>query len=483
MENSQHKDGFIQYDGILIEINVEGFCIKANNAITDCTGYLPDEIIGKKMKDFLVTDSNILREIESRITANKDIVVSFECIFRHKNGSPVYMMMNMLWLELYKEVICVGKKLGSSRQNIFRENEELHLLNEINKSLQHNHNIEELFVKICDIIIHTNSFILVWIGKVIEASKIEVLHKEISKDLYYESFDESLFVSYVLEKSKNSALNGSSQAFQINRDEIVRLLPKVNFEIVSSAFVILDGGEKEHFILSISSSNPTEFDSHRLTTLEKISEAITNSLCAIKFEQQRLQNIISLNKYVHEYNIILEINDQILTINDEALLINQILSILVKSGGYKLAWLAFFENNKEKEKPIKPAYYFGETDYAKNLVFDLNISEILNGPTATCILTHKTIVTNSTQDDRYYLHWKKQASEHGLNSSICIYLDIQGNEKGTIAIYSGNKNAFEAREITFLERIANNLTFAIGTIRANKSCTQYKQELEAFKKP
>ncbi len=480
--NYPQKEEFIQDNGILIEINPEGYCIKANSALTDCTGFFPHEILGKKLKDFLTMDSIKLHEIESIISSKKDIVISFDCIFRHKNGSPVYMKWNLFWLELYKEVLCVGRMLGLAEQKIIKENEELHLLNKINECIQNIHTKENLFSEVCKILINTGRFILVWLGKIDKASKVEILNKEADKYLTHESFDESSFISYVFEKRISPVLNGKPQTFRISKDEIAHLLPGLNIEIASCAIVTIDCGKSGQIILSLTSANPDEFDEHQLSILEQISKNISNSMCMLENEQQRIQNIIILNKYVHECTQIKEINDQILTVKDETFLINQILTILVKSGGYKLAWLAFFEINKEKEKPIIPTYYFGETDYAKKLVFDLNIPEILNGPTATCILTHKTIVTNSTQDDRYYLHWKKDASQHGLNSSICIYLDIPGSEKGTIAIYSAVRNAFEISEINFLERIANNLTYAIGNIRTNDACMQNMKGSETFKK-
>ena len=164
------------------------------------------------------------------------------------------------------------------------------------------------------------------------------------------------------------------------------------------------------------------------------------------------------------------------------MLIKEILNTLIQKGGYKLAWLAYFELNKEKDKLIVPKYFAGEIEYAISLQFDLNDPKVLKGPSATNILTHKTTIMNSSQEDPNYLVWKDKAKKHGLGSSISIYLDVEGNEKATISIYSANPRAFDSREVVVLERLAQNISFAIKAIRNHKKSLQFEEELFQSKK-
>jgi PAS domain S-box-containing protein len=70
---------------------------------------------------------------------------------------------------------------------------------------------------------------------------------------------------------------------------------------------------------------------------------------------------------------------------------------------------------------------------------------------------------------------------NGLNSSIFLYLNLDGNQKGVLAIYSSNKNAFDTREKIVLERLVQNLTYAFGVLDGKEKSNEVELELNLSK--
>ena len=77
---------------------------------------------------------------------------------------------------------------------------------------------------------------------------------------------------------------------------------------------------------------------------------------------------------------------------------------------------------------------------------------------------------------------KEKAEVYGLQSLACLFLSITEKNKGVLAVYSGDANAFDKHEIINLERIAQGLSYAIGSIRAYNESSLFKNELSQSQK-
>ncbi len=466
---------------LLIEINPEGFCVKTNPALPEITGYLSQELMGKKFKDFLDIEPSKLHAVETRIATDEDAVVNFEAGFRHKTGKYIYLLWTMYWSKLQNSVICIGKPLYGNEQKFLKENKELQLLNAINECIQHNHEPAELFDGLCKIMVKTGKYQLAWVGKY-NPSYLEIWFKESEEYISDEQFNQSKFIQKMYDEWKNKENETSGVAVHLSNDECNALLPSINTNLRSLFLLPIDLGEEKKWVFSVASADENAFDIHEKLVMERIAANLTYALKSVQIEKNNQSNESSLKKYIHELTLLNEINNLILINKEENSLIKEFLNILVKRGNYKLAWLAYFEKNKEKATPIVPNYFAGETAYATKLNYDLNKPEILKGPVATNILTQKTCIVNSLQEDQTYAQWRDLAHQHGVKSTISLYLDIEGKQKATLSIYSGNKNAFDNREAIVLERCAHNLTYAISAIRKNTQSIQFGQELDLSKK-
>lgn len=466
---------------LLIEINQEGFCVKANPALYEITGYLPQELIGKKFKDFLDIEKSKLHAVETKIAANEDAAVNFESGFKHKTGKYIYLVWTMYWNRLQNSVISIGKPLYGNEQKFIKENKELQLLNAINECIQQNYEPAELFDGLCKIMVKTGKYQLAWVGKC-NPSYLEIWFKESELYIADEQFNQSKFIQKMYKDWEERQDESTGIAIQLEENQITELLPGLELNLRNLILLPIDLGEEKKWVFSIASADENSFDDHERLVMERIAANLTYALKSVQLEKKNQSNENSLKKYIHDLTLLNEINNLILINKDEVSLIKEFLNILAKKGNYKLAWLAYFEKNNEKANPIIPNLVAGETAYASKLNFNLNHDEILKGSVATNILTQKTCIVNSLQEDKNEQQWREISQQYGIQSSISIYIDIEGKEKASIAIYSGNKNAFDNREAIVLERCAHNLTFAISAIRKNKQSIQFGQELDQSKK-
>lgn len=477
MERAQKEN--IESTGLLIEISPEGFCVRANKAILAETGYLPQEIIGKKFKSFLEIDTNYLREVEQKISANSESVVHFECYFKHKTGHSVFMQWAMYWAENQNHVMCIGKVFGQNESHISQENKHLQLLNAIHENIQVHSNEEDLLAEVCTIITRTGHYPLSWIGQK-EQDNIRLISKDSELFISDNVFEYSLLGSNLVKNLGIETLFEPTQLIDLNEQQEKEILQSLKIPIKKILLIALP--TKFGSFIGIGSTDLNKFDGSTQEVFAKLGNRLSFALKSFQNESLLRESENNLKKHIRELNLLNEINNKILLIKDESKLIKEVLATLNEQGSYKLSWIAFFESEKEKTQVISPSLSHGADEYASLLRFDLNNPEILKGPTATCVLTRKTAIVNFSMSDPNFSYWKEKAASFGLHSLACLFLNITPKDKGVLAVYSGDSNAFDYREIIVLERIAQSLSYAIGSIRTFKESSQFKNELSQSQK-
>ncbi len=477
----QEGKSAIQENTLMIEINQEGFCVRANQSLTSLTGFRQEEILGKKFKDFLVIDAEKLRDIEQRISEQTDNLINFEASFRQKSGKHLVLGWILNWSEEQNVLQCFGHILHDSAQKYIKENKELRLLNTLNECIRKNKEPEEIFDGLCKIVVKDGNYPLVWIAKV-NPTHLEVWYRESEVYIAQNEFKRSPLLSYIFDNYISKQAELEREVLEFPAEKHNQWFPEGRPALAKMMLAPLELEENSIWLFAVGTGDPMGFDDHERAVLDEITNNVAEALRQIQIEAKTISTETSLKKYIQELNLLNEVNNQILVQNNETELISNVLDILVQKGGYKLAWLLFFEKDNERKKIHTPSYFAGETEYAKTLSFDLTDPTILRGPTATSILTRKTIIMGSSQEDPDFIVWKERAKKHGLNSSVSLYLDIEGQEKGILCIYSVKKNMFDNKEVIILERIALNLSFAISQLRSNRLKTAYKTELANIRK-
>lgn len=181
---------------------------------------------------------------------------------------------------------------------------------------------------------------------------------------------------------------------------------------------------------------------------------------------QRVDFENRLSKINREITLLNQVNDTIYRYTNEAELLNEICKCAVINGGYKLAWISNFPDPQDQHQLIKTIASYGETDYLKKVVISTNDPVLKKGPTAQVLLHGKPVITNNVNHSDNFKPWLENARQFGIAASIVMPLKFNSDSiSGTLNIYSGSIDAFDANEAETLERVANNLSLAVRNIR------------------
>ncbi|MEA5078623.1 MAG: PAS domain S-box protein [Anaerolineaceae bacterium] len=174
-------------------------------------------------------------------------------------------------------------------------------------------------------------------------------------------------------------------------------------------------------------------------------------------------------------------NKALIRLKDEVELLTEICRICVMQGGYKLAWVGYAENNKEKRVKVKAQYGY-EEGYLENIKITWDESKYGSGPTGTVIRTGKTSINQNILTNPKFTPWRESALKHGYQASIALPLVRDDITFGALMLYSAETDAFEAEEVAFLTDLANNISIGIESIRARERQSELEENLRSSEK-
>ncbi len=183
---------------------------------------------------------------------------------------------------------------------------------------------------------------------------------------------------------------------------------------------------------------------------------------------------LSLRHLNRALRLLSDCNQTLIHAENEEHLLNDICQLIIKTGGYPFAWVAYADPDGSMKAMAKSE---GHDDYLAQQVFNWraahdcpNISgqAILEGKTQTCSVGN---VTDNLAP------WQALALKHNFFSGIALPLKDETGNFGVLTIYAGRMDHFSADEVLLLEELAADLTFGIQTLRARKAHLAAEEEL------
>lgn len=170
-----------------------------------------------------------------------------------------------------------------------------------------------------------------------------------------------------------------------------------------------------------------------------------------------------------------ECNQIIVRATNEMDLLEKICRTVVDIGGYRLAWLGFAEQGKERT--VRPAAQACCDDrYLKTLgIAQLDTERGLSGE---AIRMGKPCIVRDILNDSNFVSWRSEASRYGYASAIAVPLISEGQAIGVLNVYAADLSAFESDEIKLLTELADNVAFALSALRSRK---ERQRMLSTFK--
>ncbi len=157
-------------------------------------------------------------------------------------------------------------------------------------------------------------------------------------------------------------------------------------------------------------------------------------------------------------------NHALLHAKNEQELLQRICSIIVDTGGYRMAWAGFAEHDDAKSISIvAEAGFFTAYDQHRKLTWaDVPQGR---GPAGIAIRTAQPCKINDILTNPLFEPWRKDALHHGFASLITLPLVADTETFGLLGVYSASPDAFDAVETNFLMSLANNLAYGLKNSR------------------
>ena len=188
----------------------------------------------------------------------------------------------------------------------------------------------------------------------------------------------------------------------------------------------------------------------------------------------RKQAEIELHRVNRALRTVTECNQAIARATDESHLLEDICGILVREGGYRMAWVGYAEHDEGKS--VRPVAHAGfEGGYLQTL--SLTWSDAERGPTGTAIRTGRLSVARNAQSDPSLALWQEEALKRGYVSLIALPILLDGQVPGALTIYAEEPDAFGSEEMQLLTELSHDLAFGIQALRARAERKQAEDAL------
>jgi len=157
-------------------------------------------------------------------------------------------------------------------------------------------------------------------------------------------------------------------------------------------------------------------------------------------------------------------NQELVRAANEAELLEHVCQIIVNTGGYRMTWVGFPE--QDKTKSVRVAAQFGDTGgYLTSAHLFWADRPEDRGPVGAAIRTGEICIIHNTLKDSRFASWAGRAAAEKFLSVIALPLSDDLGVIGCLAIYSEEEDVFDAEEVTLLRELATNLAYGISTLR------------------
>jgi PAS domain S-box-containing protein len=207
----------------------------------------------------------------------------------------------------------------------------------------------------------------------------------------------------------------------------------------------------------------------RVTTIIGISRDIT----------ERKQAGMELSQRNRALQLISSADSLLVHATDEQTLTDQICAMIIRTGGYRMAWIGYAMHDEAKS--IRPVSSSGfEDGYLETINLTWADTDRGRGPTGTAIRTGRYCRARNNPGDIAFGPWREAATHRGYQSSIALPLESNGTIFGALNIYSAETDSFTDEEVILLTQLARDISFGIQTIRDRVLRTAAEQELRQF---
>jgi PAS domain S-box-containing protein len=151
--------------------------------------------------------------------------------------------------------------------------------------------------------------------------------------------------------------------------------------------------------------------------------------------------------------------------------------MVVEEAGYRMAWVG----TPDAAGRLRPVARTGDDGYLYGTVITATPGPYGDGPSGTAYRTGLPAYVNDTATAPEFAPWHDAAVTHGYRSAVALPLISHGEKFAVLVLYASRADAFDPGELDLLGRLADNVAFGIGALRArerSRAAEQERRELE-----
>jgi PAS domain S-box-containing protein len=158
-------------------------------------------------------------------------------------------------------------------------------------------------------------------------------------------------------------------------------------------------------------------------------------------------------------------NVTVVRATSESELLQQMCSVVVQSGGYRLAWIGNVE--QDAAKTVRPVAWAGEEAHSLVPRLDVSWAETASGlgPAGRAIRTGETQISHDIAADTSMARWAWLAKDHEIGSSAVFPLKNGSSVFAIMLIYAAEQNVFDVNELKLLQELADDLSYGVTALR------------------
>ncbi|MBI5846406.1 MAG: PAS domain S-box protein [Nitrospirae bacterium] len=209
----------------------------------------------------------------------------------------------------------------------------------------------------------------------------------------------------------------------------------------------------------------------RTSELAALNDDLEAEIYERRKAERRLARINAL------YSVLSRVNEAIVRIHDPERLFEQTCRIIIDSKLFKMAWIGLLDPQTSKVEPIASAGDSGK--YLDRItIIAMDVPEG-RGPTGRAIVEGKVMVCPDIENDPTMQPWRESAMKAGFRSSAAFPLHAGSAVVGALTAYAETPHFFTDEELNLLSSLADDISFAIEAMAAEKKRIEAESSLLA----
>jgi len=274
-----------------------------------------------------------------------------------------------------------------------------------------------------------------------------------------------------LERLKSSSFDAIISDHMMPDIDSIHLL-KIVREKFPRLPVIIFGKDQEEICSEALSHGADDCIKKRGDPKSQFGEVSYKVKRAIEFRESE-QKIARLNRVDA---ILRRINESVVHIHDQMHLMQEVCTIMVKEGGFVMAWAGFEDPDSRRIHRVTASGIVD--DFFVKVRLSSDDSADGQGPTVTAIRKGKYCICNDIQAYPTMDMWEEEALRKGYRSAAAFPLGTGKTTHGAITLYSYEKNFFTDSEIRLLNGISEDISFVLKTMEKEEDQRRVREELE-----